>query len=249
MNIDLTGRVAVVTGGSGELGRTMCRTLAECGAKVAVCYRLNPSSAEAVADEIGSKAYQVDVADFVSVKALHERVKEDLGVATILVNNAVSQYAWTTVLEQDPADYVDQFQTCVLHNLHMTKAFVPDMIEAGKGGRIIGINTECAMQNDVTQSAYVAAKRGMDGLLRVLAKEIGSYQITVNEVAPGWIQSDKIRASEEDVQAEYIKRVPMRRAGTDQEVANVVAFLASDLASFVTGAYISVSGGNVMPTI
>ncbi len=170
-------------------------------------------------------------------------------MATILVNNAVSQYAWTTVLEQNPADYVDQFQTCVLHNLHMAKAFVPDMIEAGKGGRIVAINTECAMQNDVTQSAYVAAKRGMDGLLRVLAKEIGSHQITVNEVAPGWIQSDKIRASEEDVQAEYIKRVPMRRAGTDQEVANVVTFLASDLSSFVTGAYISVSGGNVMPTI
>jgi 3-oxoacyl-[acyl-carrier protein] reductase len=191
----------------------------------------------------------VDVAGFDSVKSLQEQVKRDFGTATILVNNAVSQYTWTTVLNQDPADYVDQFQTCVLHNLHMAKAFVPDMIERGKGGRIIGINTECAMQNDVTQSAYVAAKRGMDGLLRVLAKEIGEHQITVNEVAPGWIQSDKVRASEEDIQAEYIKRVPMRRAGTDQEVANVVAFLASDLAGFVTGAYVSVSGGNVMPTI
>jgi 3-oxoacyl-[acyl-carrier protein] reductase len=183
------------------------------------------------------------------LKSLEAKVRESLGVADIIVNNAVSQYSWTTVLEQDPHDYQDQFETCVLQNLHMAKFFVPGMIEQGKGGRVIAINTECAMQNFATQSAYVAGKRGMDGLLRVLAKEIGAHQITVNQIAPGWIQSDKIRAAEGDPQAGYVQKVPMARAGTDQEVANAVAFLASELASFITGAYISVSGGNVMPTI
>jgi 3-oxoacyl-[acyl-carrier protein] reductase len=105
------------------------------------------------------------------------------------------------------------------------------------------------MQNYPAQSAYVSGKRGMDGVLRVLAKEIGEHQITVNQVAPGWTRSDRIRAMDHDPQVDYASRVPMKRPGTDQEIANVVAFLASDLASYITGAYVPVCGGNVMPTI
>jgi 3-oxoacyl-[acyl-carrier protein] reductase len=101
------------------------------------------------------------------------------------------------------------------------------------------------MQNFPNQSAYVSGKRGMDGVLRVLAKEIGEHQVTVNQVAPGWTISDRSRANADD-DANYIEKVALRRRGTDQEIANVVAFLASDLASFVTGAYIPVCGGNVM---
>ncbi|WP_369674232.1 SDR family NAD(P)-dependent oxidoreductase, partial [Enterococcus lactis] len=92
---------------------------------------------------------------------------------------------WTSVLEQGIEDYESQFRSCVLQNVLMAKAFVPDMISNGKGGRIIAINTECAMQNFPGQSAYVSGKRGMDGVLRVLAKEIGEHQITVNQIAPG----------------------------------------------------------------
>jgi len=105
------------------------------------------------------------------------------------------------------------------------------------------------MQNFAGQSAYVSGKRGMDGVLRVLAKEIGKHQITVNQVAPGWTKSEKYKDVEPDPHENYAKGVPLRRAGTDQEIANVVAFLASDLASYITGAYIPVCGGNVMPTI
>jgi 3-oxoacyl-[acyl-carrier protein] reductase len=130
----------------------------------------------------------------------------------------------------------------------MAKAFVPAMIER-KWGRVIGINTECSMQNFPMQSAYVSGKRGMDGVLRVLAKEVGENQITVNQVAPGWTISDSVRASGTERQEEYEKKVPLKRRGTDQEIANVVAFLASDLASFITGAYIPVCGGSVMPGI
>lgn len=254
ISLDLSGRVAVVTGGSGELGRSICRTLAECGASVAVQYRSQKATAEALVAEIESKngsavAFEADVTGFESVLRLRDRVQASLGVADIVVNNAVIQYAWHSVLEQDLADYESQFRSCVMQNVHMAKAFVPAMIERGCGGRIIAINTECAMQNFPGQSAYVSGKRGMDGVLRVLAKEIGAHQITVNQVAPGWTLSDKIRADETHPQAKYVEGVPLKRAGTDQEIANVVAFLASDLASFITGAYIPVCGGNVMPTI
>ena len=116
-------------------------------------------------------------------------------------------------------------------------------------GRYIAINTECSMQNFATQSAYSAAKRGLDGVIRVLAKEVGMHQITVNQVAPGWTISDNDRTNGTERDAGYEAHVPLRRRGTDQEIANVVAFLASDLSSYITGAYIPVSGGNVMPGI
>ncbi|MNP39239.1 3-oxoacyl-[acyl-carrier-protein] reductase FabG [compost metagenome] len=105
------------------------------------------------------------------------------------------------------------------------------------------------MQNAPGQSAYVAGKRGMDGVYRVLAKEIGEHQITVNQIAPGWTISENDRTNNTEISEDYNKTVPLKRRGTDQEIANVVAFIASDLASFITGAYIPVSGGNVMPAI
>src|ERR1051326_4829545 len=135
-----------------------------------------------------------------------------------------------------------------MHNVLMAKAFAPTMIQK-RWGRIIAISTECAMQNTPLQSAYVSGKRGMDGVLRCLAREIGAHNITVNQVAPGWTVSDKDRAKGSERNEAYENNVPLRRRGTDQEIANVVAFLASDLASYITGAYIPVCGGNVMPAI
>ena len=254
VSIDLSGQVAVVTGGAGELGRAICRTLSAAGASVAVNYMTSESKALMLVDEIrlrGGKAacFQADVTNFEGVEGLRRQIENEFGTATIVVNNAVVQYVWKTVLDQDLADYEGQFQSSVMQNVNMAKVFVPAMIAKGHGGRIIAINTECAMQNSPSQSAYVAGKRGMDGVLRVLAKEIGEHQITVNQVAPGWTESDKIRSDSDDPQKEYIQGVPLKRAGTDQDIANVVAFIASPLAAFITGAYIPVCGGNVMPTI
>lgn len=200
--------------------------------------------------ELGRRAIavQVDVANESSVNAMRDQVERELGMADIIVNNAVAQYTWVTVLEQAVEDYESQYRTCVLQNVLMAKAFVPGMIAKG-WGRVIGINTECAMQNFANQSAYVSGKRGMDGVLRVLAKEVGKHNITVNQVAPGWTISDRDREQGTEANEAYSANVPLRRRGTDQEIANVVAFLASDLASFVTGAYIPVCGGNVMPAI
>jgi 3-oxoacyl-[acyl-carrier protein] reductase len=130
----------------------------------------------------------------------------------------------------------------------MARAFVPDMIRR-RYGRIIAISTECAMQLLPGQSAYVAGKRGMDGVLRVLAREVGAHQITVNQVAPGWTITDYVRQEGTQRQAAYESAVPLKRRGEDQDIANVVAFLASDLAGYITGAFIPVCGGNVMPAI
>jgi 3-oxoacyl-[acyl-carrier protein] reductase len=253
MNINLKNKLAIVTGGSGQLGRAICRTLAECGADVVVHYHSDQPMAEKVCADVRqhgvrSLAVQADVTDPISIAQMKASIVEKLGEADILVNNAVIQYPWLSVLEQDPADYESQFRSCVLHNVLMVKAFVPAMMEK-KWGRVIAINTECAMQSFPTQSAYVSGKRGMDGVLRVLAKEIGASQVTVNQVAPGWMISDDSPDGDSDGELQYKEGVPLKRRGCDQDVANLVAFLASDLAGFISGQFISVSGGNIMPAI
>lgn len=253
MQINLKNQVALVTGATGQLGRVMAKTLAQCGADIIVHYHKNEEKANALVNEIQAMgqravAIQADITDFESIKQMKEACIAQLGQPDIVINNAVSQYQWTTILEQAPEDYIDQFQTCVMQSVLMAKAFIPAMIEK-KGGRFIGINTECSMQNFPGQSAYVAGKRGMDGVYRILAKEVGEHQITVNQIAPGWTISDREREQGIAASEAYIKNVPLNRRGTDQEIANVVAFIASDLASFITGAYIPVCGGYVMPTI
>jgi 3-oxoacyl-[acyl-carrier protein] reductase len=253
MEIDLSNRIALVTGGSGELGREMVRTLADCGAAVAIHYHRQQDQAERALKEIQAKGVkgmivQADVTDLASVLGMKKHVEKELGTPDIIVNNAVIQYKWKPVLEQDLEDYESQFRSCVMQNVHMTKAFVPAMIKQ-RWGRVIAINTECAMQNFPDQSAYTAGKRGMDGVLRVLAREIGEHQVTVNQVAPGWMLSENVKDGKSQGERDYTSAVPLKRRGTAQDVANLVAFLASDLAGFITGAYIPVCGGNVMPTI
>ncbi|MFC5406410.1 SDR family NAD(P)-dependent oxidoreductase [Cohnella soli] len=253
MQIDLTNRTVLITGATGQLGRVMTRTLASCGANVAIHFNSSAAKAAELRDEIhryGVRAaiFRADVASFEEIVAMRNQINDELGSVDIVIANAVAQYEWTTILEQSPEDYASQFDTCVMQSVYLAKAFAPNMIER-KWGRFVGINTECSMQNFPTQSAYVAGKRGMDGVYRVLAKEIGEHGITVNQVAPGWTISDRDRENHTEVSESYQSNVPLKRRGTDQEIANVVAFLASDLASFITGAYVPVSGGNVMPTI
>jgi 3-oxoacyl-[acyl-carrier protein] reductase len=254
MDIDLSGKIAVVTGGAGELGRVIVRTLAGCGADVAVHYLTSREKAEAVVAEvksIGRRAIAVcaDVTVEAEVRRMQAEVAAGLGDADVIVNNAVIQYTpWQAVLDQPVADYESQFRSCVLQNVLMAQCFVPAMVRRG-WGRVIGINTECAMQVFPSQSAYAAGKRGMDGVLRVLAKEVGPNGVTVNQIAPGWMISEKYRSTGQERQPDYEAKVPLRRRGTDQDVANAVAFLASDLAGFITGVYLPVAGGNVMPTI
>jgi Dehydrogenases with different specificities (related to short-chain alcohol dehydrogenases) len=254
MVIDLSGHLALVTGGGGELGRVIARTLAGCGAGVVVHYHRGEEKAQAVADDIrgaGGRAMIVaaDVGDEASVFAMKAVIEREMGaLPDILVNNAVTQYPWKSILEQPVEDFDSQYRSCVLQNVLMAKAFAPAMTAKG-WGRIIAINTECSMQCYAGQGAYVSGKRGMDGVLRVLAREVGPSGVTVNQVAPGWMISDRDRTAGTERSEGYEKNVPLRRRGDDQDIANAVAFLASDLADFITGVYLPVCGGNVMPTI
>lgn len=251
LSIDLAGRVALVTGATSELGRVMVRTLARAGADLAIHYHQNQTKAEELAAEcraLGRRTavVQADITRKADIEAMREAVTAQLGAPAILVNNAVIQYEWTSVLEQSEADYESQFRSSVLQNVLMAQAFVPAMKERG-WGRVIGINTECTMQCWPNQSAYISGKAGMDRVLRVLAKEVGGHGITVNQVAPGWTLSEN-RTGEGTPQW-YLDGVALKRRGTDQEIAHAVAFLASDLASFISGVYLPVCGGNVMPAI
>ena len=250
MEISLKGKVAVVTGATGQLGRVMVRTLASCGADVAVHYLKNKDMADGLVREIlcygvKSIAVQADITNEKSVNAMRDKINGELGSPDIAVNNAVAQYEWKSVLEQDLADFQSQFDSVVIHNVLMAKAFIPAMKEKG-GGRFIGINTECSYLCNANSAAYASAKRGMDGLYRTLAKETGKYNVNVNQVAPGWTVSDRDRQNHTETAPAYSANVPLNRRGTDQEIANAVLFLASDLSSFVTGVCIPVCGGTVM---
>jgi len=254
MRIDLSGKVALVTGGTGDLGRVIAATLSECGAKVVIQYHHNVAKAEEILNKIHGRdgramAVQADITQAYSVEKMKQAVCLEFGDPDIIVNSAVIQYEpKKPVLEQEIADYESQFRSCVVQNVLMAQAFVPAMVRKG-WGRVIGINTECSMLYNELHSAYVSGKRGMDGVLRVLAKEVGPHQVTVNQIAPGFMISDRERAMNRLHLDWYEKEVPLRRRGEDLDVANAVAFLASDLASFITGAFLPVCGGHVMPAI
>ena len=253
LNIDLKGKTALVTGASGELGRVIARTLADCGAAVALHYHGGKERAERVAEDIRSiggnaVTVQADITDHGSVLKMQKQIKETLGTVDLVVANAVIQYEWRSVLEQPLEDFQSQFDSCAMQTVFLAKAFLPDMIEKNYG-RFVAINTECAALAEPNNAAYTAGKRALDGVVRCLAKEVGAHNITVNQVAPGWTVSERDRIEHTERREDYEKTVPLGRRGTDQEIANMVAFLLSDLASFTTGAYIPVSGGRVMPAI
>jgi 3-oxoacyl-[acyl-carrier protein] reductase len=253
MQIDLPGRVALVTGATGDLGQVIAKHLARCGADVALHYHSNSAKAEELQREIealGRRAVCVsgDVGKKDDVLKMRDAIEASFGAPHIVVANAVVQYEWTTVLQQPSEDYESQFRSCVLQVVNLAQAFVPAMQERG-AGRFIAINTECSLQCHPNQSAYVSGKRGMDGVLRVLAREVGPQGITVNQVAPGWMISERDRTNHSEAQPEYEANVPLRHRGEDQEIANAVAFFASDLAGFITGSFLPVCGGNVMTAI
>jgi len=257
--IDLTGRLALVTGATGDLGREIALALAESGADVALHFHQSAEMADALSRQILSMgrraaAFQADVTQESSVVEMRDRVYAELGIPDVLVANAVVQYAWKPILEQPIADFESQFRSCVLQSVFLSQAFLPGLIaeiEAARrrDGRFIAINTECAMQCFAGQGAYVSGKRGLDGIMRVLAREVGPNGITVNQVAPGWMISRRDREAGTEAQPGYEASVPLRRRGTDRDIAHAVAVLASDLAEYISGAFLPVCGGNVMPTV
>lgn len=242
----LTGKKALVTGASRGIGRAIALKLASEGANVAIVYAGNQAAAEetkALALENGVKAecYCCDVSDFDRVAQLVATVKEEFGGIDILVNNAGINRD-KLAMQMKESDFDDVIATNLKGAFNTIRQVYPLMVRK-RSGRILNISSVAGVCGNAGQANYSAAKAGMIGLTKSIAKEVASRGITCNAIAPGFIATDMTDALPEKVKEGALATIPMRRMGTPEEIADVAAFLVSDAASYITGAVLQVDGG------
>ena len=243
----LEGKVAVVTGASRGIGRAIAEELAAEGARVVINYHSNAAAAEDVVNAITAKggtavATQADVSDFAAADALIKTAIETYGAIDILVNNAGTTR--DTLLLSMKEEEWDVVMTTNLKSVFNTcKAVTRPMVRRKQGGRIINISSVSGIVGQPGQTNYAASKAGIIGFSKSLAKELGSRDITVNVVAPGFVPTDLTSSLPEDLVKQTLAFIPLGRWGEAREIAHAVAFLASDKASYITGAVIQVDGG------
>jgi len=247
--IDLSGRTALVTGGSRGIGRAIALRLAGQGADVAFSYRGNEAAAKATVGDIealGRKglAVQADVSDAEAADGLVKAVIDAFGKVDILVNNAGITRD-DLIMRMSVEAFREVLETNLFGAFYMTKAVTRPMLKA-KGGRIVNITSVSGQAGQTGQANYSAAKAGLIGLTKATARALASRSITCNAVAPGFVLTELTQDLPEALQAEITSRTPLGRFGTTEEIANAVAFLASDDAAFITGQVLAVDGGLVM---
>jgi 3-oxoacyl-[acyl-carrier protein] reductase len=245
MKIDLTGRVALVTGSTRGIGRAIAQTLAECGARVAVAGR-DQARADAVAAEIGNGAqgFAADVSDVAQAASLIESVEKAFGSLDILVNNA--GHTRDNILLRLKDDDWDSVINANLRGAFATIRAATRGMMKRRWGRIINISSIVGLIGNKGQANYAASKAGLIGLTKSVAKEFASRNILANVIAPGFIETDMTAAMTPEARAAMSGQIPLERLGTAQDVANTVAFLASEQAAYITGQVIVVDGGLVM---
>jgi 3-oxoacyl-[acyl-carrier protein] reductase len=246
---NLQGHVAFVTGASQGIGRACALVLAEAGAKVA-CAARSEDKLKSVVDEITGKggeaaAFKMDVANEDDVKNAIKAAIAQFGKVDILVNNAGITRD-TLAMRMKRADWDDVIDTNLTGPFIATQAVTSSMLKQ-RWGRIINISSIFGQMGQIGQANYAASKAGLIGLTKAMARELASRSITVNAVAPGWIETAMTAELSQDLRDQVIKMVPLGRPGTDMEVAHAVRFLASDDAAYITGQTINVNGGMLMP--
>ena len=237
-------RVAIVTGGTRGIGRAICEALKAGGATVVANYAGNEEKARAFSDETGIAAYKWDVGNHQACIEGCKRVSEEVGPVEILVNNAgITRDG--TLLRMSFEDWDDVMRVNLGGCFNMAKACFPAMKERG-WGRIVNIGSINGQAGQYGQVNYAAAKSGIHGFTKALAQEGARYGITVNAIAPGYIDTDMVSAVPENVLEKIVARIPVGRLGHAEEIARGVAFLCAENAGFVTGSTMSINGGQHM---
>lgn len=245
MQIDLSGRVALVTGSTRGIGRAIAETLAGCGARVAVVGR-DIAKAQDVAAQVSPEAlgFACDVADVASVASLVAAVEESFGSLDILVNNAgLTRDNIMLRLKDDDWDAV--LDANLRGAFAAIRAATRGMMKR-RWGRIINISSVVGLVGNKGQTNYAASKAGLIGLTKAVAKEFASRNILANAIAPGFIETDMTNAMTPEARKALIASIPLERLGSPKDVASTVAFLASEHAGYITGQVLVVDGGMVM---
>lgn len=246
MDLGLKGKVALVTGAASGVGREIALTLAAEGASVAVNYRSSLSEAESLIAEIDAlgakaKAYRADVADFDAVKIMVDRIVEDFGGLNILINNAGLAKRQRFV-ETTPKDWHSQIDACLYGAIHCCFAAAPHL-EAARNGRIVSVIGDSSRIGESGLAIVAAARAGVVGLMKSLAREFGRSGTTANTVSLGLVETAHDRAWVEENRDKLIRLYPVRRLGMPDDVAPMVALLASPHSGWITGQVLSISGG------
>ncbi|ELC8452909.1 3-oxoacyl-[acyl-carrier-protein] reductase [Clostridium perfringens] len=245
----LKDKVAIVTGGTRGIGRAIALKLADHGANIVINYRNSDKEAEelkAILEEKGVKVLTVkcDISNFEDSKNLMDKCKEVFGKIDILVNNAGITKD-TLIMRMKEEDFDNVIDVNLKGTFNCAKHASAIMLKQ-RFGKIINMTSVVGIAGNAGQVNYAASKAGVIGLTKSLAKELGSRGITVNAVAPGFINTDMTASLSEKVKEEASKNIPLKKLGDPEDVANLVGFLASDAANYITGQVINVDGGMVM---
>lgn len=242
----LTGKVALVTGAGKGIGAQVAKTLASYGATVVVNYAHSEAAANAVVEEIkaqggSASSYACDVADFAKVADMMKDVAKEHGSIDILVNNAgITKDNLAMAMKEEDFDAVVNTNLKGTFNCmrHVTRQMLKQ-----KGGSIINISSIVGLTGNAGQINYSATKAGILGMTKSLAKELGAKGVRVNAVAPGCIDTEMTQVLSEEVKEKMLEQIPMKKVGTTKDIAEAVAFLASDRSAYITGQTLSVDGG------
>ncbi len=238
------GRVAVVTGGTRGIGGMVSEQLQAKGYTVAAVYGGNDAAAEELKKRTGIPVYKIDVSDFEACKSGVAQIEKDLGPVEVLVNNAgITRDG--TMHRMTFEQWQDVINTNLGSCFNMSRSVIEGM-RARKFGRIVNIGSINGQAGQYGQVNYAAAKSGIHGFTKALAQEGAAQGITVNAIAPGYVDTDMVRAVPADILEKIIQRIPMGRLGRGEDIARGVLFLVADDADFITGSTISINGGQHM---